>query len=187
MRGMHLNVARRLLLCSLVAASPLTAQGRGGRGQAPPPPPLQFQLLGPSAGGRVSAVTGVPGDLRTWYVGGASGGVWKSTDDGNTFTPIFDKQSAQAIGALAVAPSDPNQVWAGTGEPNSRNTIEPGAGVYKSTDGGKTWKKILFIDDKSGVIEAVANEELLNANKELLVDDELLVEEISIDGMCGVY
>jgi len=140
MRGMHLNVARRLLLCSLVAASPLTAQGRGGRGQAPPPPPLQFQLLGPSAGGRVSAVTGVPGDLRTWYVGGASGGVWKSTDDGNTFTPIFDKQSAQAIGALAVAPSDPNQVWAGTGEAWAiRDADVVGDGIYKSTDAGTTW------------------------------------------------
>ncbi len=140
MRGMHLNVARRFLLWSLVATASLTAQGRGGRGQAPPPAPMQFQLLGPSAGGRVSAITGVPGDLRTWYVGGASGGVWKSTDDGNTFTPIFDKQSAQAIGALAVAPSDPNQVWAGTGEAWAiRDADVVGDGIYKSTDAGATW------------------------------------------------
>ena len=73
-------------------------------------------MMGPSFGGRIASISGVPGDLRTWYLGAATGGVWKSTDDGNTFSPVFDKQDAMAIGALAVSQSEPNTVWAGTGE-----------------------------------------------------------------------
>jgi Sortilin, neurotensin receptor 3, len=116
------------------------AQGRGGGGRGQAPPPLQFQLVGPSFGGRVASIAGVAGDLRTWYIGAASGGVWKSTDDGNTFSPIFDKQDAMAIGALAVSQSDPNIVWAGTGEAWAIRDVDVmGDGVYKSTDAGATW------------------------------------------------
>jgi hypothetical protein len=132
---------RRLFVGLSLTPAALLAQGRGGaggRGQAPPP--LQFQLLGPSFGGRIASISGVPGDLRTWYVGAASGGVWKSTDDGNTFSPIFDKQTAMAIGALAVSQSDPNQVWAGTGEAWAIRDVDVmGDGIYKSTDAGTTW------------------------------------------------
>ena len=138
--GNHRRLRRVLVGLALTPAA-LLAQGRGGaggRGQAPPP--LQFQLLGPSFGGRIASISGVPGDLRTWYVGAASGGVWKSTDDGNTFSPIFDKQSAMAIGALAVSQSDPNQVWAGTGEAWAIRDVDVmGDGIYKSTDAGATW------------------------------------------------
>jgi photosystem II stability/assembly factor-like uncharacterized protein len=133
-----------LLACAALALSPALAraQGRGGRGQAMPQPE-QFQLVGPSFGGRIAAISGVPGDLRVWYLGAASGGVWKSTDDGNTFLPVFDKQSAMAIGALAVAPSDPNQVWAGTGEAWAiRDADVMGDGIYKSTDAGATWTNV---------------------------------------------
>ncbi len=141
------NRVRSLLVGLTLTPALVLAQGRGGgRGQAPPPP-LQFQLLGPSFGGRIAAIAGVAGDNRTWYLGAASGGVWKSTDDGNTFSPIFDKQSAMAIGALAVSQSDPNIVWAGTGEAWAiRDADVGGDGIYKSTDAGATWTNVGLAD-----------------------------------------
>ncbi|HEV8151236.1 MAG TPA: hypothetical protein VGP61_13720 [Gemmatimonadales bacterium] len=118
--------------------SPLTAQGRPPSNRAPDPP--RFRFMGPASGGRIAAVAGVPGDSLTLYFGSASGGVWKSTDGGQTTTPVFDAQPVQAIGALAVAPSDPKIVWAGTGEAWAiRDADVMGDGVYKSTDAGTTW------------------------------------------------
>src|SRR3954471_3437170 len=102
---------------------------------------LRWRNVGPANfGGRVSDVVGIPSPSKTFYVAAAGGGILKTTNAGITFKPIFDNQRVVAMGMLAIAPSDTNQVWAGTGEPNSRNTIEPGGGVYKSTDGGKSWK-----------------------------------------------
>lgn len=102
---------------------------------------FEFRFLGPAAGNRVSAIAGVPSDPSTWYAGAASGGVWKSVDGGNSWNPIFDHEPVAAIGALAVAPSDPNVVWVGTGEAWAIRDIDvTGDGVYKSTDGGKTWQ-----------------------------------------------
>ena len=102
--------------------------------------PFRFQFMGPTGGGRIAAVTGVAGDPRTWYVGSASGGVWKSSDSGHTFVPVFDSMHVQAIGALATAPSEPTTVWAGTGEAWAiRDADVMGDGIYKSTDAGKTW------------------------------------------------
>jgi photosystem II stability/assembly factor-like uncharacterized protein len=101
---------------------------------------LSFRFAGPAVGNRVASVAGVPGDPSTYYAGAASGGVWKSTDGGHDWNPIFDSQPVAAIGALAVAPSDPSVVWAGTGEAwVIRDSDVMGDGVYKSTDGGKTW------------------------------------------------
>lgn len=101
---------------------------------------LRFRFFGPHVGNRIAAVAGVPGDPTTYYAGAASGGVWKSSDGGNRWTPVFDKQSAAAIGALAVTPSDPSIVWAGTGEAwVIRDSDVTGNGIYKSTDAGKTW------------------------------------------------
>ena len=88
-------------------------------------------------GGEVS--WGVPGDANTYYAGAASGGVWKTTDGGIHWSPIFDDQPVSSIGALAVTPSNPNIVWAGTGEAFIRSHISIGNGIYKSTDAGRTW------------------------------------------------
>lgn len=112
------------------------------RGGAKRPAPLRFNYVGPNDGsGRAAAIVGIPGDTTTYYIGGASGGVWKTTNGGQTFKPIFDNQPAQSIGALAIAPSNPSIVWAGTGEPFViRDQVVPGNGVYKSLDGGNTWQ-----------------------------------------------
>src|SRR5471032_1351162 len=101
---------------------------------------FKFRFVGPKVGNRIAAVAGIAGDPSTYYAGAASGGVFKSVDGGNRWEPIFDKQSAAAIGALAVAPSEPNTVWAGTGEAwVIRDSDVMGNGIYKSVDAGKTW------------------------------------------------
>ena len=104
---------------------------------------LKFRDLGPAAGGgRVSAVAGIPGDPSTYYVGAASGGVWKTTDGGLKFKPVFEHEATSSIGSIALAPSNPNLVWVGTGEANIRNDVMDGAGVYFSPDAGKTWQQM---------------------------------------------
>ena len=129
------------LLIVPVAAAPSLAQRRGRGGPPPAPQPLHFQFVGPASGGRIASISGVPGDTAVWYLGSASGGVWKSVDGGHSFGPVFDKEPVQAIGALAVAPSDPKIVWAGTGEAWAiRDADVMGDGVYKSTDAGMTWQ-----------------------------------------------
>ncbi len=102
---------------------------------------LKFRYVGPE-GNRVSSVAGVPGDPKVYYAGAASGGIFKSSDGGIHWQPIFDDQPVASVGALAVAPSDPNVVWAGTGEPFIRSHISLGWGVYKSTDAGKSWTRM---------------------------------------------
>ena len=101
---------------------------------------FKFRFVGPHVGNRIAAVAGVPGDTSVYYAGAASGGVWKSTDGGNRWAPIFDKQTVAAIGALAVSPSEPGTVWAGTGEAwVIRDSDVMGNGIYQSTDAGETW------------------------------------------------
>ncbi|HVL13313.1 MAG TPA: PDZ domain-containing protein, partial [Gemmata sp.] len=166
---------------------------------------MQWRSIGPAnMGGRITALAVVESDPTTYYVATASGGLLKTTNNGTTFQHLFDNQSTVSIGDVAVAPSDPNIVWVGTGENNPRNSVSYGDGVYKSTDagktwtnmglkksfqigkivihpkdpntvyvgvlgrlygpseerglfktedGGKTWKKILYVDDKTGVID----------------------------------
>ncbi|MBV9775103.1 MAG: hypothetical protein JO040_14215 [Gemmatimonadetes bacterium] len=102
---------------------------------------LRFRTIGPTvAGGRVAAVAGIPGDPNTYWVGSASGGVFKTTNGGNTWEEVFAKQPTASIGAVALAPSNPNVVWVGTGEGNPRNDITNGHGVYYSPDAGRTWR-----------------------------------------------
>ncbi|MEO8436618.1 MAG: sialidase [Pyrinomonadaceae bacterium] len=99
---------------------------------------LRYRNIGP-VGNRVTSVVGLPGQPNIYYAGAASGGIFKTTDGGVHWDPIFDDQPVSSIGSLAIAPSDPNIVWAGTGESCIRSHISVGQGIYKSTDAGKTW------------------------------------------------
>src|SRR6476660_9612033 len=102
---------------------------------------MKYRLVGPSRGGRVTTVTGVPSQPRTFYMGVASGGLFKTTDGGVTWVPITDGQvPLGSTGAVAVADSDPNVVYLGTGSDDVRSNVSTGRGIYKSTDAGKTWK-----------------------------------------------
>ena len=105
-------------------------------------------MIGPFRGGRVLAVTGVPGDPNTFYFGSVGGGVWKTTNAGVTWTPIFDSQHIASIGGIAVAPSDPKVIYVGSGEADMRSAISFGDGMYKSTDAGNTWQNIGLRDSR---------------------------------------
>lgn len=109
---------------------------------------MKWRLVGPFRGGRVLAVSGVPGHPEVFYFGAAAGGVWKTSDRGASWSPLFDDQAVSSIGALAVAPSDPNVIYVGTGESCIRGDISYGDGVYKSLDGGKTWKNVGLRDTR---------------------------------------
>jgi hypothetical protein len=103
---------------------------------------LRWRSIGPFRGGRVNGVSGVPGQPNTFYFGSVGGGVWKTTNAGRTWLPIFDSQPIASIGAIGVAPSNPNIVYVGTGEADMRSQISYGNGMYKSTDAGKSWTHI---------------------------------------------
>jgi len=104
---------------------------------------LEWRFIGPAnMGGRATDVEGVPGNPNIVYAGFGGGGLWKSTNGGHTWTPVFEKQGTYSIGDLALEPGNPEVIWVGTGESNTRNSVSFGDGVYKSTDGGKTWKHV---------------------------------------------
>ena len=109
---------------------------------------LQWRFIGPFRGGRAVAVAGVPGDTAIGYFGSVDGGVWKSPNAGVTWEPIFDGQPIASIGAIAVASSNPNVIYVGTGESDIRSALSSGDGVYKSTDGGKTWTNVGLRDTR---------------------------------------
>lgn len=109
---------------------------------------LEFRSLGPAvSGGRLGAVAGTDADPALYYVGAAGGGVWKTTNGGQSFQPVFDSQRSPSIGAIAIDPRQPNTVWVGTGEGNPRNDVSEGDGVYRSGDGGKTWQHVLTLQN----------------------------------------
>ncbi|MGA8150071.1 MAG: hypothetical protein WB952_03920 [Terriglobales bacterium] len=110
---------------------------------------MEYRLIGPFRGGRSLTASGIPGDPNTYYFGSTGGGVWKSTDGAMTWVPVFDKEPVAAIGSLAVAISDPNIVYVGTGEACIRGNISHGDGVYKTLDGGKTWKNVGLHDSRA--------------------------------------
>lgn len=125
----HLCIA---LITTLAAADPFAG--------------LNWRNIGPAvSGGRLGAVAGSDVDPSLYYVGAAGGGVWKSTDAGASFSPVFDDQGVQSIGAIAIDPENVKTVWVGTGESNPRNEVTQGDGVYKSADAGRTWKKSLAL------------------------------------------
>jgi photosystem II stability/assembly factor-like uncharacterized protein len=103
---------------------------------------MKWRQIGPFRGGRALAVTGVSGDLETYYFGAVAGGVWKSANGGLTWMPLTDKTGIMSVGAIAVAPSDSNVVYVGTGESCIRGNISFGDGMYKSLDGGKSWTHV---------------------------------------------
>jgi photosystem II stability/assembly factor-like uncharacterized protein len=109
---------------------------------ATPLPDMHWRMIGPFRGGRTRAATGVPSQPNVFYVGQGDGGVWKSNDYGRTWNPIFDGQSSQSIGAIAVAESNPNIVYVASGEGLHRPDLSVGDGIYKSTDAGKTWEHL---------------------------------------------
>src|SRR5574338_562469 len=145
---------------------------------------LRYRYIGPE-GNRVTSVAGVPGDSNTYYAGAASGGLWKSTDGGIHWSPVFDAQPVSSIGAIAVAPSDANVVYAGAGPRLTRVGLEntgrisrivvhptnpdlvyaaslgfaygpqPERGIYRSADGGRTWERVLFVNDSTGASDIV--------------------------------
>src|SRR6476646_4918761 len=136
-------MSKRLCLFVLASIAALLSVPLQGRAQQPQIHPdvydqLHFRYLGP-VGNRTISVAGIPGNPNIYYVGAASGGIFKSTDGGVHWDPIFDSELVSSIGSLAVAASDPNIVWAGTGEPYIRSHISVGNGIYKSTDAGKNW------------------------------------------------
>lgn len=101
---------------------------------------FRWRSIGPAnMGGRITDVEGIPGPSKTFYVAASTGGIWKTTNNGTTFRSVFNNPRVVAMGDLAIAPSDTNIIWAGTGEEDSRNSISPGGGIFKSTDGGRTW------------------------------------------------
>ncbi len=109
---------------------------------------LRWRMIGPSRGGRTLAVVGVRGQPEVYYFGSVGGGIWKTDDAGRTWNPVFDSQPIASIGAIAVAPSDSNVIYAGSGEADMRSSISYGNGMYKSTDGGKTWAHIGLDDSR---------------------------------------
>lgn len=128
------------------AALPITARAQG----LPPQlfSGLRWRLVGPFRAGRVVAVSGVPGSDGSFFFGGVDGGVWKTTDAGTVWQPIFDHEPVASIGALAVAPSDPRVMYVGTGESDIRSDLASGDGMYRSDDGGATWKHIGLDDSR---------------------------------------
>src|SRR5215510_3443099 len=108
---------------------------------------LRYRLVGPSRGGRVTTVTGVPSQPKTFYMGVASGGLWRTTDGGVTWVPIADGNiPVGSMGAIAVADSNPNVIYVGTGSDGVRSNVSTGRGVYKSADGGETWQFLGLYD-----------------------------------------
>jgi photosystem II stability/assembly factor-like uncharacterized protein len=133
----HRHLTCALLFCFFFSLSSQAQQYPLSTYQA-----LHWRMIGPFRGGRTRAAAGVPTQPNVFYIGVVNGGVWKSNDFGRTWNPIFDSQPTQSIGAIAVAPSDPNIVYAASGEGLARPDLSVGNGIYKSTDAGKTWSHL---------------------------------------------
>ncbi len=128
---------------------------------------IRFRSIGPaSMGGRIDDVEAAPSDASIIYIGYSNSGVWKSDNNGTTFTPVFDEHPTASIGDIAIHPTNPNIVYVGTGEANNRQTSSFGDGIYKTIDGGKTWNNVKFIDEDTGFTDLAmdpANSSILYA------------------------
>src|SRR5947209_8600581 len=149
MREQSMRDVRRIIVSALAAACvaallvgvllPRAAARRQNTGLYSA---LRWRMIGPPRGGRVNAVAGVPGEPTTFYFGSVGGGVWKTTNSGRTWTPIFDSEPIASVGAIGVAPSDPSVIYVGTGEADMRSQISYGNGMYRSSDAGRTWTHV---------------------------------------------
>jgi len=149
-----MNMGWRILITLSVILASIPALAADDDPGEDPLRGLEYRLIGPSAGGRVSRVAGVPEDPLTYYAATAAGGVWKSVNGGGKWTSIFDDQSISSIGSIAVAPSDPNVIWVGSGEANIRGNVGEGNGIYRSTDAGATWSHVWTAEGQIGTIAA---------------------------------
>ena len=158
---------RRGLACLALLAlsvSALMARQPAGRQSAAPATTnesplgsLAWRSIGPAnTGGRLTAIAGIPGNPKVFYIAGANGGVFKTTDGGVTFEPLFTDKAVYSVGALEIAPSDHNVIWLGSGEGDPRNSASFGDGVYRSTDAGKTWAH-LGLDDSEKIKRIVVH------------------------------
>ena len=136
---LNLALLASATMSSCVAQSPVPEQAYNK---------LEWRLVGPFRAGRSAAASGIPGSSTTFYFGSVGGGVWKTTDAGTQWSPMFDGQKIASIGAIAVAPSDPNVIYVGTGESDIRLDLGSGDGVYKSVDAGATWKNVGLKDSR---------------------------------------
>jgi photosystem II stability/assembly factor-like uncharacterized protein len=137
------NATRRIaLIAALLAVTQARIAAAPAAATARPLPDASWRLVGPFRAGWATAVAGIEGDATTFYFGGAGGGVWKTSDAGHTWRGLMQNERASAIGALAVAASDPRVLYAGTGQPDARYDIMAGEGVYRSADGGESWTRI---------------------------------------------
>jgi photosystem II stability/assembly factor-like uncharacterized protein len=126
-----------------------TTESEPARPEEKPFKGMKYRLIGPFRGGRSLTAAGIPGDPTTYYFGGTGGGVWKSVDGAMTWSSLFDKEGTSSIGSIAVANSNPNVIYVGTGEACIRGNISHGDGVYKSLDGGKSWKNVGLRDSRA--------------------------------------
>jgi photosystem II stability/assembly factor-like uncharacterized protein len=141
-----MKAAYRFLLASLLIASSCHAAVAGDTPIGAAAQALQWRLIGPFRGGRTRAVAGIPGQPDTFLIGAVNGGVWKTTDSGRTWKPLFDSSPTQSIGAIAVAPSNPNIIYVGSGEGLLRPDLSVGNGIYRSADAGLTWTHLALED-----------------------------------------
>src|SRR5262249_1495637 len=144
------RIAIAVVVIGIGCQSVLAAPPDGPKGGPKELQELKYRSIGPAVGGRVCRSAGVPGDPLVYYAATASGGVWKTSDGGLTWKPIFDEQNVASIGSIAVAPSDPHVIYVGTGEGNIPRNVQAGNGIYKSVDSGKTWKHVWKIEGQIG-------------------------------------
>jgi len=145
------SVAKRLIACVVLGVACVGALASSMAAQATNPPTysqMRWRSIGPPRAGRARALSGVPSQPNVFYIGFDNGGVWRSTDFGSTWTPLFDSQPTGSIGAIAVAPSDPNIIYVGSGAGIIRPDLATGDGMYKSTDAGKTWTHLGLRDSQ---------------------------------------